>query len=69
MKPPSWSFSPPKEGDPSDYVRIKLASGKRVTITNSCAANVLGLVKRTIIPTALWNLPASACSLWQITLA
>ncbi|RPI87158.1 MAG: hydantoinase/oxoprolinase family protein [Chloroflexi bacterium] len=42
---PELEFFAPKPGDPSDYVRIKLASGKRVTITNSCAANVLGLVK------------------------
>src|SRR5699024_12338314 len=34
-----------KKGDPADYVAIKLKSGKRITITNSCAANVLGLVK------------------------
>ena len=34
----------PKPGDPSDYVAIKLASGKRITITNTCAANVLGLI-------------------------
>ncbi|MCD8197147.1 MAG: hydantoinase/oxoprolinase family protein [Lachnospiraceae bacterium] len=42
---PELEFFAPKEGDPADYVRIKLASGKRVTITNSCAANVLGYVK------------------------
>lgn len=42
---PELEFFSPKEGDPADYVRIKLASGKRVTITNSCAANVLGYVK------------------------
>lgn len=41
---PVLEFFSPKPGDPADYVRIKLASGKRVTITNSCAANVLGLV-------------------------
>ena len=45
IEAPELEFFAPKEGDPSDYVRIKLASGKRVTITNSCAANVLGLVK------------------------
>lgn len=39
---PELEFFAPKDGDPEDYVRIKLASGKRVTITNSCAANVLG---------------------------
>ena len=45
IEAPELEFFAPKEGDPADYVRIKLASGKRVTITNSCAANVLGLVK------------------------
>lgn len=42
---PQVEFFTPKKGDPSDYVAIRLASGKRITITNSCAANVLGLVK------------------------
>ena len=37
-------FICPKTGDPNDYVAIKFSSGERVTITNSCAANVLGLV-------------------------
>ena len=41
---PQLEFFSPKPGDPEDYVAIKLKSGKRVTITNSCAANVLGLV-------------------------
>ena len=45
IEEPELEFFSPKEGDPSDYVRIKLKSGKRVTITNSCAANVLGYVK------------------------
>ncbi|WP_238649407.1 hydantoinase/oxoprolinase family protein [Paenibacillus piscarius] len=38
-------FFSPKPGDPDDYVAIRLENGERVTITNSCAANVLGLVK------------------------
>lgn len=42
---PQVEFFSPKPGDPSDYVAIKLENGKRITITNSCAANVLGLVK------------------------
>lgn len=42
---PELEFFSPKKGDPADYVAIKLKSGKRVTITNSCAANVLGIVK------------------------
>ncbi len=42
---PQLEFFAPKKGDPADYVRIKLESGKRVTITNSCAANILGYAK------------------------
>lgn len=42
---PQLEFFSPKKGDPADYVAIRLASGKRITITNSCAANVLKLVK------------------------
>jgi N-methylhydantoinase A/oxoprolinase/acetone carboxylase beta subunit len=42
---PQLEFFAPKKGDPADYVCIKLESGKRVTITNSCAANILGYVK------------------------
>lgn len=42
---PKLEFFAPKEGDPADYVAIKLKSGKRITITNSCAANILGLIK------------------------
>lgn len=34
----------PKEGDPIDYVAIESAGGKRFAITNTCAANALGLV-------------------------
>lgn len=42
---PKVEFFSPRPGDPSDYVAIRLENGERVTITNSCAANVLGLVK------------------------
>lgn len=42
---PQLELFSPKQGDPADYVAIKLKSGKRITLTNSCAANVLGLVK------------------------
>lgn len=42
---PQVEFFRPKDGDPADYVAIKLANGKRITITNTCAANVLGLIK------------------------
>lgn len=44
IEDPQVEFFSPKKGDPSDYVAIKLKNGKRVTITNSCAANVLGIV-------------------------
>lgn len=43
---PKLELFSPKEGDPSDYVAIRLANGKRVTITNSCAANALGLINK-----------------------
>ena len=35
----------PKPGDPSDYVAIRLANGKRICFTNTDAANVLGLIE------------------------
>jgi N-methylhydantoinase A len=34
----------PKEGDPIDYIAIESAGGKCFAITNTCAANALGLV-------------------------
>lgn len=34
----------PRENDPGDYVAIKLSNGENVTITNTCAANVLGIL-------------------------
>ena len=48
--PTGWTggeveFFSPKAGDPGDYVAIKFDNGERVTLTNSCAANVLGLIK------------------------
>lgn len=45
IQDPELEFFSPREGDPADYAAIKLKSGKRVAITNSCAANVLGLVE------------------------
>ena len=42
---PEIEFFAPKEGDPKDYIAIKLKSGKRITVTNTCAANILGLVR------------------------
>lgn len=43
---PQLEFFAPRVGDSADYVAIRLKSGKRVTLTNTCAANVLGLVKK-----------------------
>lgn len=42
---PRVEFFSPKPGDPADYVKVVMENGKEVTITNSCAANVLGLVQ------------------------
>ena len=44
VKNPKVEFFSPKSGDPDDYVRVVFENGEAVTITNSCAANVLGLV-------------------------
>lgn len=46
IEEPELELYSPKSGDPDDYVAIKLKSGKRVTITNSCAANVLGIINK-----------------------
>lgn len=46
IEDPQLEFFSPKEGDPADYVRIRLKSGERITLTNSCAANILGYVKK-----------------------
>lgn len=37
-------FFQPKPEDPADYVAVKGKSGKRVAVTNTCAANALGIV-------------------------
>lgn len=44
IEDPQVEFFSPKKGDPEDYVYIKLKNGNKITITNSCAANVLGYV-------------------------
>lgn len=44
IEDPELEFFSPRQGDPGDYVCVKLKDGRHVTITNSCAANVLGLV-------------------------
>lgn len=41
---PKLVFFSPKDGDPEDYVAIELRNGRQITITNTCAANVLGLI-------------------------
>jgi N-methylhydantoinase A/oxoprolinase/acetone carboxylase beta subunit len=35
----------PKPGDPNDYACIRTADGRNVAITNTCAANALGITK------------------------
>jgi len=45
IQDPKIEFFSPRPGDPDDYVAVRLTNGERITITNSCAANVLGLVK------------------------
>ena len=40
----SLCYMQPRENDPSDYVAIRLNNGESVTITNTCAANVLGIL-------------------------
>ncbi|MFS1096630.1 hydantoinase/oxoprolinase family protein [Enterococcus faecium] len=45
IKGPKVEFFSPKEGDPADYVKVVMEDGEEVTITNTCAANVLGLVQ------------------------
>jgi N-methylhydantoinase A/oxoprolinase/acetone carboxylase beta subunit len=34
----------PRDGDLADYLIVRLADGRRVALTNTCAANALGLV-------------------------
>ena len=63
---PKVVFFSPKEGDPEDYVAIELKNGKRITITNTCAANVLGLIKPEYFAYGNAN-AARKASHWQIT--
>lgn len=37
-------YMQPRENDPDDYVAVRLNNGESVTITNTCAANVLGIL-------------------------
>lgn len=43
---PTIEMVSPKQGDPADYVVLKLKNGKRICFTNTCAANVLGLIDK-----------------------
>ncbi len=45
MEEPELIFIQPKPEDPADYAAVKTKSGKVFGITNTCAANALGLVK------------------------
>lgn len=42
---PKIEMLSPKQGDPADYVALKLKNGKRICFTNTDAANVLGLIE------------------------
>ena len=43
---PQLIFLKPKPEDPPDFVAVKVKSGKTYALTNTCAANALGIVKR-----------------------
>lgn len=43
IEDPVIEFVQPKPGDPGDYVSLRLKNGKRIAVTNTCAANILGL--------------------------
>jgi N-methylhydantoinase A len=45
MVNPALELIQPKPGDPRDYVAVRLADGRRVALTTTDAANVLGVVK------------------------
>lgn len=62
IKGPKVVFFSPKEGDPADYVKVVMEDGQEVTITNTCAANVLGLVQEEHF--SYGNVP-SACKALQ----
>ncbi len=44
IKEPRLELFSPTEGDPADYVAIRLQDGNLITITTTCAANALGLL-------------------------
>jgi len=35
----------PREGDPADYLALELTDGRRLALTNTCAANALGVTQ------------------------
>lgn len=45
IEDPVVEYFQPKKGDPADYVAIRLKNGKRIVITNTCAANILKLTR------------------------
>jgi N-methylhydantoinase A/oxoprolinase/acetone carboxylase beta subunit len=45
IEDPVIEFVQPRPGDPSDYVSLRLRNGKRIAVTNTCAANVLRLTR------------------------
>lgn len=44
MDNPAIELLSPKPGDPTDYVALNGASGEKLTLTTTCAANLLGYV-------------------------
>lgn len=43
---PKLKFFAPMDNDTDDYVAIELEGGKCITITNTCAANALGIISK-----------------------
>jgi N-methylhydantoinase A/oxoprolinase/acetone carboxylase beta subunit len=45
IEAPELELFSPKQGDPDDYVAVRVGNGTRYAITNTCAANVLEYAK------------------------
>lgn len=45
MEDPRLVFIQPKPEDPADFVAVQVKSGQTFAITNTCAANALGIIK------------------------
>ncbi|HXZ37560.1 MAG TPA: hydantoinase/oxoprolinase family protein [Thermodesulfobacteriota bacterium] len=45
IEDPELVFIQPKEEDPSDFVAVRVKNGKVYALTNTCAANALGIVE------------------------